>query len=266
MNCTTSGELKRSQQCAKQRTNVTKKSWNDAYPPALDRPRPEDWPAWCHIPPSDMRDFFRLCSFPSGGVRILEVGAGDGRRVMCALNGDARLNQKSTHVVCIDHSPRAIAWGIDLWSRLRIAESVPLVSEFLDQSKPMNWSMCFREENALLLPDDFFDNKFDILIDWMFLHGLNEQETYQYREVVHKLSPKMIILKCFSKECSSLQSLPRAVNDVEKRQWSETEVMDLWGDTYRPAFPAVQCPEDRRPLHPDGPIAAKREYCFIRTA
>jgi hypothetical protein len=243
---------------------MSKDSWNQQYPPFQSRPNPKDWPAWFSIPPSDMRDFWSRCPFPQRPLRILELGAGDGSRIMCSLNNDSRLNMSTTHVVCVDYSPRAVAWGVDLWSRTRQCEPVEHFSEHLLSPSQPRWTMSFREEDAVALPADIMNDKCDVLVDWMFLHGLGESDVAKYAAQLEKLKPAIILLKCFSKEGSTMYKLPRTVEDVEKRQWSEPELRDLFGPEYAPAFEPNPCKEDPRPLHPDGPIAAKREYCFIR--
>lgn len=242
---------------------MSRRSWSESYPPIQERPTKAAWPAWYHVPMSDLAECIQSVGLDLNSIKsIIDLGSGDGRRTINAILHSEHLNRHDVHVVCVEHAANAVMWGIDLWSRVRQRE---VVSDFeFDRSIIPKWSMEFREEDALNLPSEFLKRDHDLVIDWMFLHGLPPHDVSTYFRTIETLRPKYYLLKCFSKEGSSLSILPRAVHDVEKKQWSQVELMEILGDKYTLLSPPRQCPEDLRPLHPDGPIAAKREYCFVR--
>lgn len=242
---------------------MTKLSWNDSYPPLPERPSRQQWPAWYHVPIDDLVLWLGSTGIDLARVKsVLDIGGGDGRRVMNAFLKTPVLNRRDVHVVMIDNASNAIAWAIDLWSRVRMGQVIDDLP--VPPSGQATWSMTLREEDALCLPDDLLRTRFDLVIDWMFLHGLSIADARTYLAAIKRMAPEYFVLKCFSKEGSSMDRLPRAVHDVEKRQWSQDELLEILGDTFELKCEPLQCNEDLRPLHPDGPIGAKRQYCFVR--
>ncbi len=242
---------------------MSKQSWSDSYPPFSRRPGARNWPAWYQVPLGDLASFIAQMPIKHERVQsVLDLGGGDGRRIMNAMALNPTLNRQDVHVTTIDWAANAVAWGVDLWSRFRRGERVA-DAKALPAVRP-RWSMCFREEDALALPRDLASRRHDLVVDWMFLHGLPLKQARRYFGILKAMGPQYIALKCFSVEGSTMSKLPPAVLGVKKMQWSEQRLLIELGDAYRMAAPPRACPEDTRHLHPDGPIAAKREYLFVR--
>ena len=239
---------------------MSKTNWNNRYPKPPLRPTPSSWPAWYRVERDDLASFLRVSGINLNEVRsILDIGSGDGQRVIHAVASNNELNRSDLHVTCVDFSVRAILWGIDLWSRLRLG--MELERNELPSLEAPRWSMSFREEDLTSLPLDILNSKYDVIVDWMTMHGLQLSQVSQYVATIKRLSPRYFVLKCFSMEGSTLSKLPRAVDEVDKHQWSESALCTLFCDRFD-VVNVRQCAEDLAREDGDGPRAAKREYCF----
>lgn len=238
-------------------------NWNDRYPPYPQRPRFEDWPAWYRISPEDLASFLPQSGIPLRSIRsILDLGAGDGRRIIHAMARNPEMNRPDLHVTCVDFATRAICWGVDLWSRLR--EGLVVSDYEIPFGIKPKWSMSYRDEDAMSLPQDICRTQFDVIIDWLMFHGMPLDQVPHYVASINRMAPTFFVLKCFSTEGSTLTTLQQAVTDVDKHQWSRAALEDLFGDHYEVIGKPVPC-EERLDLNDgDGPRAAKMEYCFKR--
>lgn len=181
---------------------------------------------------------------------------------MYALARNPLLNRRDLHVTCIEYAPRAVLWGVDLWTRIGLR--LPVRDFKLPRGVKANWTMSFRNVDATALPADILNAHHDVVIDWMMLHGLPRDQTAGYFKTINRLAPRFFVVKCCSKEGSSLKKLRRSVPKVIKRQWSQAELVEAVGPRYRIFGEPRQCRENLRMNDGDGPRTAKREYCFRR--
>ena len=212
---------------------------------------------------TDLAGFLAESKVPLDAISsILDVGSGDGRRIIHALACNTALNRPEVHVTCVDFSVRAIVWGVDLWKRLR--DDTPPADYQLPPNVSPLWSMEFRNEDATSLPVDIRTRKYELVIDWMMLHGMPCPQVEAYAASLMQLGARFIVLNCFSQEGATVTQLSKAVEEVEKRQWSQAEVEQLFSDHYNLLGRPYPWPEDLNVDDGDGIRAAKQSYCFER--
>lgn len=236
-------------------------AWERSYPEPPPRPDPSELPPWAQIHPEDLASFLPHSGIPLASIRsILDLGSGGGIRIIHAIARNPELNRRDLHVTCVDFAMPAVMWGVDLWRRVRSGMPVPE----LRLSEPVIpcWSMAFLDENVHALPLEIFERKFDLVIDWMLLHGMHPERAKRHARVIERLAPKYFMLKSFSKEGSTKEFLSEAVGGVVKAQRSRQEVEELFGPRFQLLGEPRPCAEDLEAQHSDGHVAAKMEYCF----
>jgi hypothetical protein len=236
--------------------------WNSMYAPSADGTWP--LPPWCELDCDDLGEFLSASPLDFSRIHtVLDMGAGYGLRTMIGLAMTTDLNRPDVHAVCVDIAQAAIDRGMTLWESVRLGRiALPTRSPLLP---PLRCSMTFRRASAASLPEDVLCTNPDLVIDWMMLHGLPKPLWQSYLASVIHMRPRYILLKCFSSEHGTLTALPDTVSGVTKYQLSDADVSRLFNGLYRVVGTCRDWPEELKPSrHSDGPIGAKRAYCFER--
>ncbi|MBX3402384.1 MAG: class I SAM-dependent methyltransferase [Phycisphaeraceae bacterium] len=225
------------------------KLWDDAY---------RGYPAWYELDTQDLTQFIRQCRLPLDRCeRVLDLGSGYGKRIIDAVLALPEWNHERLQVTCVDISPRAIDSGRDRWASIK-------QTHIAGKAAP-KCAIEFRVADVTSLPDDIVSAQWDIVIDWMLLHGLPASLQGAYTAQLQTIDTECLLLKCFTAEHGSLSELPETIPGVAKSQFSDAQIATLLGPNYAQATTIMDWPEDVKPEgHSDGPIAAKRAYCFPR--
>lgn len=240
----------------------SQEAWDQSYAPRADGRLRR--PPWYELDCADLAECVRSSQLPCTKIRrIIDVGAGYGIRTILAVAMNDALNRPDVEVVCVDLSKHAVEQGQAV---VRAVHAGRPLSEWLPYQVPtLRASFRFQQASAASLPDEITSPPVDILVDWMMLHGLPSESRPHYLNAVDRMGASYIFLKCFTREHGSLRSLPESVPGVSKHQFSDTEVLSMFGGRYAVLGQPRDWPEDLSPKHhTDGPIAAKRAYCLER--
>ena len=222
-------------------------------------------PPWYQFDCFDLARFIRESGIDLLSVRrILDVGGGLGLRSMLATTANPGLNRPDVHVTCVDIAPLAIHRGVRLWDAVRHGRSSPDLFGYRPEALPRH-SMAFRLESAADLPLDLLNPSPDVLIDWMFTHGLPRPLWAAYLSAIKAARPRFILFKCFSRELATVDSLKQTITGIDKHLFRDADVDATFGPEYRRTPVVHDSPEIKNPTgHTDGIIAAKRAYVLER--
>jgi SAM-dependent methyltransferase len=225
---------------------------------------------WEQIPVADLSDVLLHIGPPLGEVTsAAEIGCGRGLRSLAMLNRIEELDRSDFRVWGVDQSGVAIDAARSLRSKLIAGRSLECPYEKTIE-RWIGPQASVRSSRVEFVHADLFGwlpeqkRTFDLVIDWMCFHEVDEQRWAEYSQAVARVCSRHFVVNLFSKEGSSLQDLGE-VAGMRKYQFSEADVREIFGRWFDIEH-FVEFPEALHPEPPpsDGIVAAKRAYVMVR--
>jgi SAM-dependent methyltransferase len=248
---------------------ATQGAWNAAY--ELD-----GFSNWEMLPLDDLTEFLSATQINWSRIKtIVDLGCGRGLRDFILLLKNPELNRSEVTLMGIDFSQKAIETARQFHASLDSGGSRP---NTLAQALR---SVGLPDERLALYAQTHFECKdilsadlegriavptFDLVIDWMCFHEIPFDRHQEYIERIAEICAKFLVLNVFSRHGSSLEFLPPAVQDVDKHQFSDSEI----AKSFAPYFEILKMKSYPEDLHPiptptDKVVAAKKAYLMTRT-
>lgn len=218
---------------------------------------------WEMNPLGDLKAFMKGSNLRLKLVKsILEIGCGRALRSFILLLGCPPLNVGSLSYCGIDASKEAIGYCNAYLRELKEGTVPEFLAPYFSSAPSIKCRIQFAAGDVFRR-NGLLEKSYDLVIDWMCFHEL-PQPPEAYAKLISRLADKFFVLKVFDSETSSQAVLTPVIPDVQKRQYSSDQIINLFQD-FELEYSELE-PENLNPVPrpKDGIIAAKRTYLFVR--